>query len=239
MKSLHTLNQTKQILRDIGRALLNLVYPPLCVICHSPLNACECAVCSHCGGKLSLYRSERFCAEERLFASPIFRNYFSLYTYRRDSPEQSLIHAYKYAGARSVADFLVKRASLSWAMTSQDYDLVLAIPLTKQRLSERGFNQALLIAQKLAQLWGIEASDDYIIRNEDTMAHARLTGLERRIESQGLFRLNPQYSPTWMGKRILLVDDVLTTGSTLLAYLMVLEGLGIEYVDVFTPMASV
>lgn len=235
----HTSSSLISYIHCIGKMLSDLVYPPLCAVCHTRLNACELAVCSHCGSKLSLYYPERYRAEERLFASSIFRNYYSLYTYRRASMEQCLMQAYKYGANHTIGNFIVERARLSLSLTPKSYDLILAIPLSRERLSQRGFNQSLLLAERLGEYLLAEASDKYIIRKENTDSHTTLTGLDRRLASEALFIPNPKHSIVWTDMRVLVVDDVLTTGATLISFLSLLEDLGVASADVFTAMTSV
>lgn len=221
------------LLEQVWEGFLDLLYPRLCASCRVRLCKVELALCCSCASRLGEYQADD--SEERLWASPIFRHLYSLYVFRKGSVCQRLVHSYKYHHNWSVAKLVGKRTEIkydSWRHVG--YDMVLAIPLSPRRKAERGYNQALLIAREIAKWLGIEASDSYIRRKRDNVSHTQLRGIERRLKTQGLFEPNPKYNIDWKAKRILLVDDILTTGSTLLAYLDVLELLGAKEVDVFT-----
>lgn len=225
--------------RRVWRALLGIFYPRLCPACGEALQASEEALCLRCSLGLVVYREPAWHAEERLYASPIFGQLHSLYAYQQDSPVQALIRSYKYRHNYPLASFFVERALHTLPLDAKCYDLILAIPLTQKRLGERGYNQALLVARELGLRLGIPASDRHLIRPKHKRQHAQLGGLARRLESKDLFAPNPKLSYAWEGKRILVVDDVLTTGATLISYLRVLEQLGVARADVFTLCVTI
>jgi len=93
-----------------------------------------------------------------------------------------------------------------------DIDIVIPIPIYKTRKRARGYNQAELLAKELAK--GLNASYDFktLVKTRDTRPQSQLSSLERRSNLKASFRL--ENGEKLRGKRILLVDDVLTTGST-------------------------
>lgn len=94
-------------------------------------------------------------------------------------------------------------------------DLLLPVPLGRQRLSERGFNQALEIARPLAHALGIELRAQLLLRERDTDAQARLHTRQRARNVRHAFALAPGAHEHIVGRHIGLVDDVMTTGATL------------------------
>ena len=92
-------------------------------------------------------------------------------------------------------------------------DLVVPVPLGKQRMNERGYNQVGLLAKPLAAMQGWRSSPQVLVRRRETRSEVGLTSLERK-EIAGAFRAEPARA---VGKDILLVDDVVTTGATLAA----------------------
>ncbi len=221
------------MLRLIGQRLLDLIYPRLCAHCSIRLQSAELILCCHCAYKLSEYHADT--SIERLWASPIFETLYSLYYFRKDTVCQSLIHSYKYEHNRAVAKLVLKRIQIKYSCwEGHGYDLILAIPLSKTRQAKRGYNQALVLAQLIGSWLGVEASDQYIIKKQDEAAHAKLKGFERRLSPNPFSASSKAQDILWGQRKILLIDDLLTTGATLLNYLEVLEKLGAKSVDVFT-----
>jgi len=91
-------------------------------------------------------------------------------------------------------------------------DLVLPVPLSRQRLRERGFNQALLLARQLAPL---RTDATLLLRLYDTATQSGLPRAQRLRNLRGAFAVEPLRAAQVQGRRIVLVDDVMTTGATL------------------------
>jgi ComF family protein len=129
-----------------------------------------------------------------------------------DERASLLVHALKYGGRPGLADALAERLAraLPAALAA---DLVTAVPLHAVRRRERGYNQAWRLATGLASRLGVPALEDVIERVRHTPAQARLDPERRRRNLAGAFRVTePQ---RYRGRRVLVVDDVMTTGATL------------------------
>ena len=132
---------------------------------------------------------------------------------------QQLIHLFKYAKVESLAQplscFLVQALPLD-----ENFDLIIAMPMHWRKRWERGFNQAELLAKPIARRLGLPLATN-LRRSSYTKAQAGLTEAARRENLRGSFRV---HRPDQVeGKRILLIDDVFTTGSTLRAAAAVLK----------------
>lgn len=92
------------------------------------------------------------------------------------------------------------------------FDIITCVPFTKKRFSERGYNQSQLLAKHLADLFGIEFQP-ILLKIRDNESQHTLPKSKRKKNVEGAFDINPTYEIT--GKNILLIDDILTTGSTL------------------------
>lgn len=215
-------------LSEAGRALLDLLIPPRCHICHVPvyeaenLHICkECytklpfitsAVCTVCGIPFAGAGGDHPCGS-CIKEPPSYSAARAALRY--DLACRDLIHAYKYSGKYSLrrplglltADALADFASNSRA------ELLLPVPLHKKRLRERGFNQALLIAEVLSLQWNIPLLRQGLARTRWTQPQIELDRKERLNNLKGAFTVTDTTAIS--GRRVMLVDDVFTTGSTL------------------------
>jgi ComF family protein len=123
-----------------------------------------------------------------------------------DFPADALVHALKFRGELALAPFLGKL--LSKAIQNQDVDRVIPVPLSSQRLRERGYNQAVEIARHLAPA---KMDIDLCVRERDSTPQMQLPWDERQRNVRGAFRCRRAL----LGTRVAVVDDVMTTGATL------------------------
>jgi competence protein ComFC len=122
------------------------------------------------------------------------------------------LHRLKYRRDIGLGEALTPQLSLFVARMHWPIDLVLAVPLGRKRLKDRGYNQAALIAWPLAMAIGAEYGRGRLRRLRETVSQVGLTRLERRENVQGAFEANRR--GVWR-RCVLLIDDVATTGSTL------------------------
>ncbi len=123
-----------------------------------------------------------------------------------DAQVRTLIHALKYRSVRACAVPLCEAMS---TLPTQDEELLVPIPTTKRRMRQRGFNQAALLSEMLAKRWGMPMCEA-LVRTDDRAAQSTLNGKQRQTNLTGCMATCADVS----GLRILLVDDVVTTGST-------------------------
>lgn len=230
-------------IRTIGRyalsRLLDFVYPPLCAVCRARLHTEELAICTFCALGLRHYEPSTMVAHERLYSSAVFRDLYALYAYERGTQVQKLIHSLKYRGHADVAQLIGSTALELYPQWLGAYDLVIAVPIEQNRLMERGYNQALSVARVIAKGLGVEASDTHIRRHLGSHSQTQLTRQERMDNTADAFYLPNEEKKYLIGKRVLLVDDVLTTGSTILGICVHLECVGVACVDVFVASVAV
>jgi competence protein ComFC len=148
---------------------------------------------------------------------------------------QDAIHALKYENARSIARPLAERMAhvlehLQWA-----FDVIVPVPVGDARLRERGYNQAGLIAEALAQEVGVAVQPSLLKRTRETRSQVGLTAEERRQNVSDAFAAHPTLL---VQKSILLIDDVYTTGATLGACAEALRAVGAREVFALTVTAA-
>ena len=129
-----------------------------------------------------------------------------------DGPIRQAWHRVKYRRDMALADALAHPLSQMVRALAWPIDLIIPVPLSNKRMRERGYNQADLLAKPLAWDLQIDHSSKILLRDRDTRSQVGLTRVQRRDNVQNAFQALPERV---FGKKILLVDDVATSGSTL------------------------
>ncbi len=175
----------------------------LCPACASDLPQLPAALCPQCGDGTTLGERCGACLKD----PPAFARTVALFRY--EFPVDRLIQALKYGHQLPLAAWFGAR--LGQMLVAADYDLVLPLPLHPSRLRTRGFNQSLEIARPVARALGLPIDPILLTRARATPPQADLPFKERARNVRGAFECAGDLD----GKRILLIDDVMTTGSTL------------------------
>jgi ComF family protein len=129
---------------------------------------------------------------------------------------RAAVLALKFGGERRVAERLATLMSIPYQCEIHFADMVIPVPLHTSRQRKRGYNQAELLARAFARLQGLPVRTDILKRTRATEAQTRLARVERRRNVAGAFALtSPTAAAAVNGKRIVLMDDVTTTGSTI------------------------
>lgn len=134
-------------------------------------------------------------------------------------PLDKLVHALKYAHRLAVSRLFI---DLMLAQPVPAADVVIPMPLHPARLRARGFNQAAELARPLARAWGLPILLDSVVRDVDTRPQAGLPWKERSANVQGAFRVCGSVKDL----RVVVVDDVMTTGETIAELARMLKGVG-------------
>jgi len=223
-----------------GEGLLAVLFPPRCLLCERPTPQLN-VLCEECIADLPKLEGPR-CAkcQEPLPDSSLdlcracgtrerwFDRALSLGPY--DGAWGKLVRSLKFDKELAVARFLSSR--MADYLTSErpfgDIDIITYVPMTSRALRERGFNQARLLARGLARRIKVPAMR-LLSKVHETAPQARLSARERRANLKGAFR--PIRS---LSGKVLLVDDIFTTGSTVEECAHALKSAGCEEVYVLT-----
>ncbi|MBA2395063.1 MAG: ComF family protein [Ktedonobacteraceae bacterium] len=210
-----------QIYQQQLQRVLDLLFPPRCAICKhggqvlcpqclSALQPLHPPLCSHCGAQLSHNVACRNCqyAPLRLSMLRVFGSY--------QGPLRSCIHDLKYNGQKRLAEPLGSLLTQAYRSYNLHADLIIPVPLHKEREQQRGYNQTALLAKQCATELGIPLREDIVLRHRATAAQAGLKAQERQQNVVGAFACHPLFTTGVLsGRTILIIDDVCTTGATL------------------------
>ena len=229
------------VIQRAWTGLLDLVYPPHCAAC-GRMGAGLCATClkaspafrppwcTRCGVPLA---REGLCRACRGASSPL-RGTRSVGPHVM--PMREAVHALKYEGLRVLAEPLAERMATAWSLSPLPVTVIVPVPLHSRRVRQRGYNQAVLLARALAPRLGLLLHEEWLVRERNTRSQVGLTRAERWVNVDGAFRCTAAAAVAGAvaGQRVLLVDDVFTSGATLRAAAEALRAAGAEGVWAFT-----
>lgn len=213
-KSKSLLSFLSGLVHDIDEVL----FPRVCVVCGKKLVAAEPSVCAGCLSRLpyTCYRGMSGNATERLFYGmvPLVRAN-SFFYYYPGSDSHRILMALKYERHPELGRFLgsMMAAELLGTGFFNDIDAIVPVPLAPRRERRRGYNQSYMLAKGVADVTGIPVMDKVVKRVVEGLSQTRLSHSERRGNVEDVFSC---ICPQLISKQhVLLMDDVVTTGSTL------------------------
>lgn len=212
-----------------GRENADLV----CAPCRSRLREAPWPRCPRCHYPRGTGRSsEESCLECRLWSPALTA---ARYAYVLAPPADDLVHSLKYEGWPELADLMGEAVSLLGLPEPGPADrcAVVPVPTTPRRLRRRGYNQAKLLAERVAEARKLPLYD-VLVRARDSRSQTALSPEERRANVRGVFRASERAARLVSGAHVVLVDDVLTTGATASEAASVLEGSGAASVTLAT-----
>lgn len=165
-------------------------------------------------------------------------DYFnSFLAFRNDNSVQTVIHYLKFKGFYNIGIFLGKyfgEEYLKVFRKAKEFDIICPVPLFKTKIRERGYNQSEYICEGINSLLNIKQINDLIIRTRHTKSQTNLKYFERLSNVKDAFRINDKYKGTITGKKVLIVDDVVTTGATINEVIKVIRNENVKEISAFT-----
>ena len=235
------------MLKDLLRAALDTIFPPLCHVCHRFIpDADDLHICTACRELMTPIRSplcpvcgipfagsgDDHACGRCIKTGPRFDAARAVFAY--EGAGRDLIHAFKYRSRthlRRPLGLLILQ-ELSGLMPPASHDLIMPVPLHRRKLASRGFNQALLLGEVLARRLAIPLDRHNLRRIRWTEPQVDLSADDRRANVKGAFAV---HSPDMIkARRVLLVDDVFTTGCTAEECARTLKAAGAARVTVVT-----
>ena len=202
----------------------------MCPRCASLLREAPWPRCERCHHPRGTGRAESgHCSECTEWSTALGR---ARYAYVLAPPADDLVHALKYEGWPELATIMgdaLARLEAASEPAPGARTVVVPVPTTRERLRSRGYNQAELLARRLAEARGLPLCGA-LVRTDARGSQTALAPAERRENVRGCFGPAPAFAPRVHGARVLLVDDVLTTGATASEAASVLAGMGAETV---------
>jgi len=231
-------------LRSFMRHALDLALPPLCPSCRTPL-ADGAGLCPDCWSKLS-FIAPPFCARlgipftydpgpgllsmEAIANPPAYDRARAAVRY--DDIARALVLSFKYGDRLDLAPMLGRWMMRAGEELTRDADALVPVPLHWRRLWSRRFNQSAALAGAIAQACGVPVLYDALKRVRATPQQVGLSKPQRAENVQGAFRVPAERKAQVAGRRLLLVDDVLTSGATADTCARALLRAGAAHVDV-------
>lgn len=206
---------------SLWHRLLDLIAPRLCVVCGRRLSLTEQVLCASCNVHLPRTGYQWNASDNvmaRLFWGivPVERA-AALFYYEAGSRTANILYDLKYHDHPEIGvtmGQLVGR-EFSEAGFFDSIDLIVPVPLARQRQRHRGYNQSQCIAEGISRVTGLPVGNHVVYRTSFKQSQTRMGRWERQENVQGVFKLTD--APALQGHHILLVDDVVTTGATLTA----------------------
>jgi ComF family protein len=230
-------------MRTVLRTALDLALPPLCAACREPVEGR--ALCPACWSKLS-FITRPYCERlgipfvydpgpgilsmEAIADPPAYQR--ARAAVRFDEISRALVHALKYSDRLDLAPMMGRWVSHAGRELLAEADALVPVPLHWRRLWARRFNQSAMLAAAISAESGVPITAGVLKRVKPTAQQVGLSRTERAANVQGAFRVPPEDRGAVAGRRLVLVDDVLTSGATVDGCARALLRAGAANVDV-------
>lgn len=198
--------------------LLSVLYPTVCEVCGNALVDGEQIVCIECMARLPrlyFHRQPDHPFVRRMAAAKVYR-VASMFAYVKHDAYTGLILKAKYQNRPDIVSYLSREfaTELSREGFFNGIDLILPVPMHAWKLVKRGFNQANVIAQAISEVSGIPVGN-HLVALKAHATQTRRNATERMANAKGIYGVID--AETLAGRHVLIVDDVITTGSTILS----------------------
>jgi len=194
----------------------------LCTSCSTGLQQVGSAYCLRCGRRRETAFASPDCGECYGQSIGVTRAR-SCFIYNETG--RALLSEFKFQRNIGAGEYLANQLRRwlkeGWATLFNEpdiqLDIAVPVPLHRRRLQERGFNQSLLLARRIANWFSLACSSKALVRTKETASQVGLSANQRRINVRGAFQVPAAKRELVQGQNVLLVDDLMTTGSTLAA----------------------
>lgn len=206
------------MLENFYNAILNLIYPARCGFCNEITGTkqficdnCRYKLkqeytnrCVYCGKNIHLANVCKECSGKKIYYDKLV--FFNEYT--KEFREK--IHSYKFHDKKFYYNFFEE--IIYDKLCGIEADIIIPVPVSRERLKERGYNQSALIGEKLAKDMKIEYNGEILIKTRNSEKQSMQSFLKRRQSVKNIFQITDTLR--LRGKKVILIDDVFATGST-------------------------
>jgi competence protein ComFC len=213
------------MLKRVFKGFIDFALPPLCLCCETVLEGDLQFICTNCRGKLKPFDEHHPWKDENINNGTIDDS-LSLYWFEEGAEIRTILHSLKYEKMKSIGILFGKEIGESLKNESDKFDYVIPVPLHKSRQRERTYNQSGYICRGINEILGIEVIEDCLKRTRFTESQTTLDKQQRKKNIAGAFGIKNKYKNLLSGKNIILTDDVITTGATILECARILKSAG-------------
>lgn len=222
--------------------LLDIIYPRSCEACGESLLGGENLICINCLVNLPRTNShiiQRESISKKFWGKIPVLNTFSFLQFSKKGKVQQLLHGLKYGNKPELGKSLgqLYGTDLKEVELEKKIDVLIGVPLHPTKLKQRGYNQADCIAEGLSITMGVPIETSAVIRTTHTNSQTKKTRFERFQNVENIFEIVDVEKIK--GKKIAIVDDVLTTGSTIESLAIALLNGGCKEISVITIASAV
>ncbi len=216
-----------------------------CLNCGAALEIDEIAVCKHCEMTTlndlfasPMLKYEGNIIEQRLMGLTPFETASSLMPFETNTLSQRLIHDLKYNNYQDISKLFGKAIAENIRQNNRytQIDYIIPLPLHPKRVKKRGYNQSELIATEVSQQLGVPLNTTNVYRTRNNESQTQKSLAERIENVKNIFELRD--STLFANKTILLIDDVITTGSTIIACCKALQNSPNIKIHIYTAAAA-
>lgn len=238
------INSLSEPIAKALHAAVDFVLPPYCLICTERIDAAG-TLCARCWGRIDFISRPMCPRTGRPFGhdpgsgvesvealSGRLRYDRARVVARYDDAVRDLVHALKYRDRLDVARPLGRLMARAGVELMSDANVLVPVPLYGMRLWRRRYNQSALLARSVGDATGVPVRTDLLVRTRATRPQVGLTASQRQRNVSGAFAVPDRLAGEVAGRRIVLVDDVITTGATIDACAGCLRRAGATRVDV-------
>ncbi len=202
---------------NLFSSIFDFILPRFCPSCQKKLSLYEKLICENC--RATFVHTDKqllqFEYERKFSGSNIIYDFYPLLIFVKDSPLQHVVHQIKYQNKFLLAVELGEMLGHSLLKNKSEWniDIILPVPLHSLKKAERGFNQSFYIAKGIRKVTNISVSQSILKRKRYTESQTQKNLIERAENMSDAFMV--KHPDKVMGKNVLLIDDVITTGSTI------------------------
>ncbi len=233
------------MIKKLARKLLGTIFPKTCLICNKIISGSSFCVedwnklhflqnpaCNICFQPFEFRVDDEMVCGKCLQKRPEYFKALAVLSY--DETSKTLITKFKYFDQINLAKYFSELMFKQAKEILPNIDFIIPIPLHKLRIIKRKYNQSAILAKNIAALGKKKVILDLLIRTKNNKPQVGLNQRMRRKNVAGIFAVKKKYCEEIMGKNVLLIDDVITTGATVESCCRVLKKVGVARIYVLT-----